>query len=486
LHGIDDSLTGTKWASPYVPPRHYQRDRGTCWAFATVGLLEISYRQNGVQKGYLEPYQYVKLSEQAYGKSMIEQCSKHPEVCNDFGDNVVNGSTEGGEIYWLYIFQDLYNKLLPDAVCPYIETSSPETDVKCDNYDSAIKTNPIKFKINNMVQKFNAAETREFLLNEKKSMAISVLINDAFFYFPCSDPQWANHDLCSEAKRKRCPTDKYYNSEYCAVFTSVMYNPDGEFFSHGNMYPSGGHGMDIVGFNDNYVTKAGSRGGFIIKNSWEDKTYLDNRTGRGVRGSHSIQYWMQQISNWDERKICPNPSNPNNWISCASQDVGPTMNFKAEFIPKQKRAPRDAYGNIKADEIDISKTCLDDTYLNQLVDWYYMPSEFKCLDENFCSKDPKYRYFLLESERSVDASTIKISMLQYDINAKTQNVIELPELYDGLIPYIFTPIDSQAERLVDSEDNCGFYFWPYDLLERQVGLFGGFSTTYLSYLFSKS
>lgn len=467
------------WASPYAPPRYFQKDRGMCWAFSTLGILEESYRQNGVEKGFLKPNQYVRFSEQAYGKAMVEQCAKHPEACNDLGDFVVDGSTEGGEIYWLYLFPELYSQLLPNAVCPYIETEDPKTDVECPEYDKAVKTNPIKFKINAMTQKYSGAETREFLMKEKRSMAWSCLIHDAFFYFPCTDAYWASSALCSPERRKRCPTDKFYNSEYCAVFTSPMYNPDGEFFAHGNMYPAGGHGMNVVGFNDNFVTKTGSKGGFIIKNSWEDKTYYDARTSRGVRGSHSIQYWMQQISDWDERKICPNPSNPNNWISCALQDVGPTMRHGVQGKHVHtRRAPRDRTGAIKADEIDISATCLNSTYLNNLVDWYYQPSEFRCVDEQYCSKDPKYRYFLLEAERSVDGWMLKVSMLQYNTATKRQTTVELPYLYDGLIPYIFAPIDSQAERLADSDDLCGFYFWPYDLLDRQVGLFGGFSATH--------
>lgn len=79
----------------------------------------------------------------------------------------------------------------------------------------------------------------------------------------------------------------------------------GEFISHSNMAPEGGHVMTLVGYNDAYQTLQGYVGGFILKNSWYDgtKPLLGPRI---ARGSHSIQYWMEEISAWDERKICPN------------------------------------------------------------------------------------------------------------------------------------------------------------------------------------
>jgi hypothetical protein len=63
--------------------------------------------------------------------------------------------------------------------------------------------------------------------------------------------------------------------------------------------------MLLVGYNDNYVTESGDVGGFILKNNW-------------AGGSHSVDYWMQEISRWDESRICPNSINPRNWYDCKS------------------------------------------------------------------------------------------------------------------------------------------------------------------------
>ncbi|OWY94550.1 hypothetical protein PHMEG_00035684, partial [Phytophthora megakarya] len=57
----------TKFAVDYVTPLKTQDERGTCWDFATVGVLENSYRQQGVAHGWLHDDEYMAISEQAYG-----------------------------------------------------------------------------------------------------------------------------------------------------------------------------------------------------------------------------------------------------------------------------------------------------------------------------------------------------------------------------------------------------------------------------------
>ncbi|KAG9413929.1 hypothetical protein AC1031_013131 [Aphanomyces cochlioides] len=54
----------SKFAVQYVTPRQDQAHRGTCWDFATISLLEWSYRANGVRNGWLKDDEYVAFSEQ--------------------------------------------------------------------------------------------------------------------------------------------------------------------------------------------------------------------------------------------------------------------------------------------------------------------------------------------------------------------------------------------------------------------------------------
>lgn len=53
----------------------------------------------------------------------------------------------------------------------------------------------------------------------------------------------------------------------------------------------------LVGYNDAFLTREGFTGGLIVKNSWADGPY---------QGSHSLAYWMQEVSDWEERSVCPN------------------------------------------------------------------------------------------------------------------------------------------------------------------------------------
>ena len=72
LNGAEDAALTTnqalnthKLALEHVTPRVDQMQRGTCWDFATMGMLEHSYRANGVANGWLKDDEYLRLSEQA-------------------------------------------------------------------------------------------------------------------------------------------------------------------------------------------------------------------------------------------------------------------------------------------------------------------------------------------------------------------------------------------------------------------------------------
>jgi len=454
-----------RYASKYQTPRYYQENRGTCWDFATIGVLEQSYRQNGIEKGYLKPEEYVRLNEQAYGLSMIEACKGHPDVCDVVGDFVFHNSTEGGEVWWLYNLKEMYDKVLPSSVCPYM----PETpdEHKCPGMAEALKKNPIKFDIKSMTTAYNVIETKRLMVEHDRPLAWSSEMHNTAYFFPCNDPYWKGRVECSSRLAVKCPTDRYYGSQTCARILSSMFNMDGEFFMHGQTIGEGGHAMNVVGYNDQFTTKQGQTGGFIIRNSWHDLTYGTSPNGRGGRGSHSIAYWMQDISAWDEKAICPGPLNPENWISCVEQEAGPHMG--------RKKAP----SSIKnGDEYDISQTCLDDKFMENLLSVSLQPTEFTCLDDTVCDKDPKYRYFLINMEHSVEQDLAKVCMLRYDTTNGDQDVYCTPFHIPAQIAYWFRPIQSQLDLLKDDEDLCGFWFWPYEMLNKQVGMYNNFYSTY--------
>jgi len=449
-----------RYATKYQTPRYYQEDRGTCWDFATIGVLEQSYRQNGIEKNFLKEDEYVRLNEQAYGLSVIEACKNHSDICDVVGDFVFHNSTEGGEVWWLYNLKDLYNKVLPSSVCPYWPDHAHEHE--CPGMEEALKTNPIKFNIKSMTTAYNVMETKRLMVEKDRPLAWSSEMHNTVYFFPCNDPYWKGRTECSSRLAVQCPTDRYYGSQTCARVLSSMFNMDGEFFMHGQTIGEGGHAMNVVGYNDEFTTKQGQTGGFIIRNSWHDLTYGQSPNGRGGRGSHSIAYWMQNISGWDEKAVCPGPLNPENWISCVEQEAGPS------------RRVRDG----KLGKYDIKDTCLDKKFMDNLLSVSLQPTEFECIDDTVCDPDTKYRYFLISMEHSVEQDLAKVCMLRYDTTTEEQDTYCTPFHIPAQIAYWFRPIKAQLDVLSDDEDLCGFWFWPYEMLNKQVGMYNNFYTTY--------
>jgi len=362
--------------------------------------------------------------------------------------------------------KDLYNKVLPSAVCPYLP--DPDHEHVCPGMDDALKNNPIKFDIKSMTNAYNVYETKRLMVENDRPLAWSSEMHNTAYFFPCNDPYWKGRVECSSRLAVKCPTDRNYGSQTCARVLSSMFNMDGEFFMHGQTLGEGGHAMNVVGYNDEFTTKQGQTGGFIIRNSWHDLTYGTSPNGRGGRGSHSMAYWMQEISGWDEKAICPGPLNPENWLSCVEQEAGPHMGRK-----KNNAAPLKD-GN----DYDISKTCLDKDFMDNLLSVSLQPTEFVCLDDTVCDKDEKYRYFLINLEHSVEQDLAKVCMLRYDTTNQEQDVYCTPFHIPAQIAYWFKPIDSQLEVLQDDEDLCGFWFWPYEMLNKQVGMYNNYYSTY--------
>jgi len=427
---------------PHGNPRYYQMERGTCWDFALIGTIQNNYRQYGIEKKFLEEDEYVLLSTQVLGIRMVEHCNKHPDVCNTPGDSILMNSTSGGEINWYYSFEKLYDEMLPDSVCPYEPTD--EGEFICDKMEEATQSNPIHFNITKMNIAYTVNDTKKMFIEKgKRALAWTSLIHDDFEYFPCK--QYS--EICNSERYEivDCPPD--YTEKECARITVPMYSPDGEFDRFNEMQMAGGHGMVVAGYNDEFVTKEGYKGGFILKNSWNNSIYgsYPGESSRNARGSHSIEYWMGEISAEDEKYVCPNAQNPLNWIACG-------------------------------------KLCAKDgEYAKELIEVTRSPYEFQCIDENICEKDSVYRYFLKSMKPSIrqpngryfDFCMERLNTLDDSVNEYCYNALPLQ-----VIALYYSPIDSQLQFLKDDEDFCGYYFFPYEIVQKQIEYFGGFNTIY--------
>jgi hypothetical protein len=110
--------------------------------------------------------------------------------------------------------------------------------------------------------------------------------------------------------------------------------------------------MLLAGYNDEWQTEDGMIGGLIVRNTWMDGVYSFNEFGTNPRqrgsvqlslslpsrslsrsfsvliilsllcrfsfphSSHSLPYFLGQISLADERMICPNSPDPRMWYGC--------------------------------------------------------------------------------------------------------------------------------------------------------------------------
>ncbi|OWY90161.1 hypothetical protein PHMEG_00041835, partial [Phytophthora megakarya] len=256
----------SKFAVDYVTPLKTQDERGTCWDFATVAVLENSYRQQGIAHGWLQEDEFLALSEQAYGAEVIRLCAGPPDspqqvACLIPGNEIWKNSTDGGDVTELmYLMNGLKDSIFPDSICPYIP--DPGNDSVCPGLTlESRKTNPLSLTIKTMDTYFDTVSVKHALVKDKRAMGISTAMPYITHYYPC------------------------------IVNFGENYNMNGEFITSHAMTPEGGHAMTLAGYNDLYRTKQGYTGGFILKNSWFDGIHPAFGPMH-ARGSHSIKYWL--------------------------------------------------------------------------------------------------------------------------------------------------------------------------------------------------
>ncbi|KAH7827465.1 putative papain family cysteine protease domain containing protein [Monocercomonoides exilis] len=500
----------TRYFAPYAPPMTFQDNRGTCWVQALVGELEHSYRKNGIEKGFLKENEYVPFSIQAFGMSIVQECQKEENyyTCKGLQNGPEMNSTSGGEPAWIYYMTNLYDKLYPLSLCKYLPEDEQEWE--CPNYNETIAkdNNPIRFTIPKMEITYDIPETKELLYMKKEALAFNVDVWTNVFYIPCNANNKDDKSYSAMCgifeERETCPTyvTKHADNDKCLKMEQPGYNMDGEWYLNTRFVPEGGHSMQIVGYNDWWITENGEKGGFAIKNSWHDQAYdWDPATHqtRGGRGSHSLGYWMGQYSTWDERMICPNAQNPENWLSCTTLQPGPTYSERSnsnnstqspsdlittKLQMAQKRLRRGREGeetlrrmkntlNLNANansrkndgEKDIEH-CLNHEEAIKLVKLMRQPIEFECRNKDrYKCDNEKYRYFLdgISYDENGLATASFVTVLKAD--GKTQGEFVIGEVPPSMVADAMQPIEEQRNILENDADNCGYYWIPYSVLQ---------------------
>ncbi|EGZ18711.1 hypothetical protein PHYSODRAFT_458565, partial [Phytophthora sojae] len=462
----------SKFAVDFVTPLKTQDERGTCWDFATVAVLENSYRQQGIARGWLQPDEFLALSEQAYGAEVIRLCAGPPGspqqvACLIPGNEIWKNSTDGGDVSELmYLMNGLKDSIFPDSICPYIP--DPGNDSVCPGLTiESRKTNPLSLTIKKMDTYYDAVSVKHALAKEKRAMAISTAMPYITHYYPCIG-QLAGEERCNPASTEctLCPPELAMTTCCVPINGGENYNMNSEFITSHVMTPEGGHAMTLVGYNDLFRTKQGFTGGFILKNSWFDGIHPALGPTH-ARGSHSLKYWLQEITEWEEASMCPNSYDPENWYQCGNT---------AEVIDARRHGNGDPGMNIPL-PIRRSSTigggvesCLsEETQLYARVN--LQPLHLRCTDPSFCVVSDDYTYFVRNTTQWGDRM-LRMCLFEYDAMTRNSTELCLPPMLAQKIAYVLSPVPEEVRE--NDPDVCGFYFYPYEVQQRYKTQFGNF------------
>jgi hypothetical protein len=317
--GVDDA---------YLLPPSDQKNIGTCWAFATVYLLESQYRAQGIERGLLKKDEYVPFSKQAFLRWLHNRCKGNPNVKACHYGGILRDDPADHEIEALYYFfkafPDAKTSLLPEAVCAY--PPAPPTPIPanydwfvCDGADDAYAKTPINYTIKNISMAYSVNGIKELLVKSKRALGIGIPLPSLVYYVPCAGSPFETADADCVNRVYPCP--EYTGVDgFCHRAEFDGADENGVFLATIDpkyMGESGGHAMNVVGYNDGWVyrsrfqsqeTHAQLRGGFVLHNSWR-------------AGGHSPDYLLGRQSEENEAVICPNHIAPENWVPARFQDV---------------------------------------------------------------------------------------------------------------------------------------------------------------------
>lgn len=247
----------SSYITPHLPPLKKQSPYGTCWAFSTISLAEISLIKNNIM---LDP----DLSELHLAYFMYNSVT---DPLGGTADDIISLDTDnildfGGRTEWGLTALSRWIGAADETIVPYsmasqvlnsgLNSSLAYQDVAhLDNYyaepiqhDAGLISTGLHANLKQMIKEFGA-----IAINYNAYSSISASYQD-----------------------------KIYN-----LHTNAYYNPNN---------PSGtNHSVAIVGWDDdfsktNFATEAPGDGAFLVRNSW--------REGDGTSNDYSYSgyFWM--------------------------------------------------------------------------------------------------------------------------------------------------------------------------------------------------
>ena len=447
-----------------MTPAKNQQSRGTCWVFCTLGFLEASYRAYGYRKGWLGEDEYVSFSEQAYGLGVVDYCNAHPGNALCYGSGPGNNSTEDGEPEMLYYFGSDVQRVLPEAACPYYGDNAQQT--VCADREAKLGKNPLSFRVRGIETAYSLSGIKELLVKHGQPLTWSDSIFEQTYMVRCDSREGlAATEVCKRCVYPVSPTvtpgaDGYAASQCYALYLTNTYGTEGAFALHGKPFLAGGHGLLLVGYNDNFRVNTGRAdqlgertvGGFIVKNSW------------GGQGGHSLRYWSQEISLMEENLLCPNERSARNWLAVDTMCV-----LGGGSVAECSAAQGEAYKRVRGE-------------------WQRGATVLKCVPVahdrgvflGFTECAPEKRYVLagapqlgynrggqpsgLWLETPADSDGLfRVNLFEYDPAAPAAPAVRRTTGLTTLenLERLFEP-----EHVVgNDESQCGYYFYPYQYFQ---------------------
>lgn len=436
-YNVDESL---------FSPVRCQSVRGTCWIFQIIGVMEAQYKVQALAKGYLKSDEYVKFSEEALGKLMVQKCQEHPDAQVCFGSPRAENTSTAGSFAefrsFVETWPDLKRAIIPESCCPY--QGDPDQEMKCPEwFDTCRKNNPVEFEFVKLYRQSNIRDVKQRLYETGFPTALSLQMPMQRYWFPCSLDFIKDSEGCKKQMFK-CTGRP---DEYCSPLDFKLYKPSDTEFTFentGTLIPGTAHAMLLVGYNDDFVVKRPvnnsrfrpSVGGFVVKNSW------------GERG-HSAEYLMGNITEDQESVICPNKDDVFRWVPATLDCIKSTGDpSKCSTSVRLQRGKRQV------------------THADTLV----------CVNATHCPVGNKY--VLIGEREDRVLPTMKWSSegvplaTVYNLDTKTEVLLEtlpLQHMY-----YAFQLEDAPE----CSKDRCGYTFFSYQTISDELQIGAGASGAY--------
>ena len=466
-------------------------------------MLEGSYRAYGYAKGWLQKDEYVSFSEQAYGLGVIDYCNANPNNDLCYGSGPSMNSTEDGEPEMLYYFGESVQKVLPEAACPYYQDR--DNQFICPDREAKLAKNPLSFKVKSIETAYSISGIKELLIKHQTALTWSDSIFSQTYMIPCdskeglSESVVCKHCLYPISSNVQPNADGTYDPSQCyALYITDSSDNEGHLSLHGKPFLAGGHGLLLVGYNDNYRINTGSQndlnartvGGFIVKNSW------------GPENGHSLKYWSNEISIMEENLLCPAERSAKTWLPidtmCITNntlEITNTVQFCSDNAAELYKRVRDKWFRgatyLKCNTFKDEDAPIFYGFTECDPDKYYVIAGAPQLSYENAMISGTW----IENSPSNDGS-FKIHLFEFD--PKTPDALPTHKI-TGITTWanldvLFTPVTIVG----NDPEQCGYYFYPYQYFQEATTRMPAFghdalgSVTYYdiewapsSYLFNK-